>query len=119
MVFYGVYKGIVTQTTDPEGLGRIKAQIPQLFGQQESDWAWPSTPNIRSIVPLVAGHPVWIMFEGGDPAHPVWIGTWSAQGQAYDVLPVSSVDPSALNAEIAARVAKLYAIRCYASQTFR
>lgn len=114
-----VYKGLVTQNTDPEGLGRIKALVPQILGPLESEWAWPAGPNIASIVPLAIGEPVWVMFEGDDVNHPVWIGTWAVQGATLDILPVSSVDPTALNAEIAARVRKLYAIRCYASQTFR
>ena len=92
MARYGIYKGVVTQTTDPEGLGRLKAQVPQVFGPQETDWAWPAQPNLASLPALSAGDPVWIMFEGGDPNHPVWVGTWQKIGGSYPSLPVPPSD---------------------------
>lgn len=93
-MYPSIYKGVVTQTADPEGLGRLKAQVPQLFGPQETDWAWPAQPNIRSIVSLEPGDPVWIMFESGDPAHPVWLGTWLKTGATPPLLPVPPPPPS-------------------------
>jgi hypothetical protein len=85
--FFGIYKGVVTQVDDPENLGRIKAQIPQVLGQSESDWAWPAQPNIAGITPLDPGDPVWVIFEGGDPHYPVWLGTWMKVGTALPPLP--------------------------------
>lgn len=92
MARYGVYRALVTQTADPEGLGRIRAQVPQVLGNQETDWAWPSQPNIAGIVGLDPGDPVWIMFEGGDIAHPVWVGTWGRTGTTAPPLPVAPSD---------------------------
>ena len=39
--FYGIYRGIVVDTNDPENLNRIKMQIPQILGQAVTSWAWP------------------------------------------------------------------------------
>lgn len=83
----GVFKGVVTRTADPEGLGRLKAQVPQIFGPLETEWAWPAVPNIRGVAPLKPGDPVWITFEGGDTNKPVWIGTWAKVGSELDDLP--------------------------------
>ena len=73
---WGLYRGLVTNTADPEGLGRLRAQVPAVLGQLETEWAWPVTPNIRGIAPLGPGDPVWIAFEGGEVRRPVWLGTW-------------------------------------------
>lgn len=93
MPYGGLYRGLVTNTADPEGLGRLKAQVPQLLGQEETDWAWPAQPNIGGITPLVAGDPVWIIFEGGNTHHPVWLGTWRKVGALpAPALPVAPSD---------------------------
>lgn len=39
--YYGIYQGICTSIDDPENLGRIKAQIPQVLGSDETNWAEP------------------------------------------------------------------------------
>ena len=31
--FYGKYRGIVTDVTDPESLGRIRAKVPDVLGR--------------------------------------------------------------------------------------
>lgn len=93
MPYGGVYRGLVTNTADPEALGRLKAQVPQLLGQEETDWAWPSQPNIGGVVPLIPGDPVWIIFEGGNTHHPVWLGTWRKVGAPpAPALPVAPSD---------------------------
>lgn len=86
--YFGCYRGIVTTSADPEGRKRIKAQVPQLLGEQETDWAWPCLPvaattssagdpahthQTLSAAPS-PGQGVWVMFEGGDISKPVWIG---------------------------------------------
>lgn len=97
---YGIYKGVVTQVADPEGLGRIRAQIPQVLGNLESDWAWPAQPNVSDIQPLDPGDPVWILFEGGDVTHPVWLGTWQKTGTAAPPPPGTTADIAALQAAL-------------------
>ncbi len=43
--FFGKYRGIVTNITDPEGLARIRALVPAVFGPDlDSGWAMPALP---------------------------------------------------------------------------
>jgi hypothetical protein len=37
--FYGVYEGIVVDSNDPENRGRVKLQVPQVTGFEETGWA--------------------------------------------------------------------------------
>lgn len=79
-----IYRGVVTRTNDPEGLGRIRATVPQALGRLECAWAWPATPNIDGIPALDVGDPVWVAFEGGEVEKPVWLGTWPRPGAPLD-----------------------------------
>lgn len=88
--YFGKYRGQVITDVDPEGLGRIKALVPQVLGPNTPcDWAWPCVPpNVDSSVPKV-GSKVWIEFEGGDVDHPIWVGTWDTpKGPIGDVTSV-------------------------------
>lgn len=76
-----LYRGIVTDTNDPEGLMRIKARVPQVYGEAESDWMWPSIPVAFGVQAPSVSNPVWVMFEGDDKARPVWVGVWRTSGQ--------------------------------------
>jgi hypothetical protein len=72
--FYGVYRGVVYQNSDPQGKGRLRLKIPQVLADQVTDWAWPvETPGVETQTPL-PGQGVWVMFEGGDLSYPIWIG---------------------------------------------
>lgn len=70
--FYGIYRGIVTDINDPENANRIKVQIPQLLGSAVTGWSYP----IISTSPGNPGTGVWVMFEGGDPNFPLWLGAF-------------------------------------------
>jgi hypothetical protein len=37
--FYGVYEGIVVDNADPENRGRVKLQVPQVTGFEDTGWA--------------------------------------------------------------------------------
>ena len=39
--FYGIYRGKVHDSNDPENLGRIQLVVPQVLGQSVTDWAYP------------------------------------------------------------------------------
>jgi hypothetical protein len=39
--FYGIYRGVVTDSNDPENLNRIKMQVPQILGKATTSWSWP------------------------------------------------------------------------------
>lgn len=43
-MYYGIYKGIVSNITDPEGRMRIKARVPSVLGEGETEWAEPCVP---------------------------------------------------------------------------
>jgi hypothetical protein len=77
---FGKYRGKVTDNDDPAAIGRIKAQVPELFGDLSTPWATPCAPytgegvGFHAIPPVGAG--VWIEFEAGDPSRPIWTGGW-------------------------------------------
>ncbi len=78
--FFGKYRGIVTNVEDPEKLGRIIAQVPEVLQEMASPWALPATPFAGPghglvLIPEV-GDGVWIEFEAGDPSRPIWTGGW-------------------------------------------
>lgn len=76
--FIGKYRGVVTHNEDPQKLLRLRARIPDLFGDQESGWALPCLPMATRDAGVLAVPPVgawvWIEFERGEPDHPVWTG---------------------------------------------
>lgn len=82
---FGKYRGLVSDIEDPDGLGRIKAEVPAVYGDQISPWAMPCVPYAGpshglALMPEV-GDGVWIEFEGGNMANPIWSGCWWADGQ--------------------------------------
>jgi uncharacterized protein involved in type VI secretion and phage assembly len=78
--FYGKYRGVVTDNQDPKKLGRVRASVPDVFGDDESGWAMPCAPFGGGGAGFFAlpgkGAGVWIEFEHGDPDYPVWTGCW-------------------------------------------
>ena len=79
-VFFGKYRGVVTANVDPAALGRIKARVPDVYGELESGWAMPCAPFAGHhsgfcALPSIGGG-VWIEFEHGDPDYPIWAGCW-------------------------------------------
>src|SRR6266568_4088787 len=83
--YYGKYRGFVTDNSDPDDLGRIKAKVPRLLNDEETGWALPafiyggiSEQGFFAVPDINAG--VWIEFEGGDLSYPIWAGTWYSSG---------------------------------------
>lgn len=88
--FYGKYRGIVTDNKDPLMIGRVRAKVPDVMGDQESGWAMPCAPfggkatGFFALPVTDAG--VWIEFEHGDPDYPIWSGCW--WGSSAEMPPV-------------------------------
>ncbi|HYR10127.1 MAG TPA: phage baseplate assembly protein V [Longimicrobium sp.] len=78
--FWGKYRGTVTDAQDPKREGRVKARVPDVYGDEESGWATACMPVGGSQTGLFGvpkvGAGVWIEFEHGDPQHPVWTGCY-------------------------------------------
>ena len=83
--FYGKYRGVVSDNRDPLFLGRIRAKVQDVLGDNESGWATPCVPYAGDGVGLFLIPPtdtsVWIEFEHGDPDYPIWTGCFWAQGE--------------------------------------
>jgi uncharacterized protein involved in type VI secretion and phage assembly len=82
--FPGVYRGSVTANDDSTHRGRVQVNVPAVFDLATPDaavWATPCFPWGHFFVPQV-GDKVWVAFEDGDPAAPIWLGTWYARGTA-------------------------------------
>lgn len=86
--YYGKYRGLVSDVSDPENRCRIKATLPGLLDGEECGWAMPVLPfagDGHGMVMLPAiGSGVWIEFEAGNLDLPLWSGCWFADGQRPD-----------------------------------
>ena len=74
--YAGLYRGVVHDTRDPLGQKRIKVRVPQLFGQNATEWAWPVQLSTADLALPEVGQGVWIAFESGDASFPIWLGTF-------------------------------------------
>lgn len=93
--YYSVYRGIVMSVDDPDRAGKIVVQLPSIYNITR--WAFPKYnhggPNtgFKYLTPPV-GSIVYVEFENGDPAHPLW----SYHGWAIDEVPPELDDPNTL-----------------------
>lgn len=69
--YYGVYAGQVTANKDPLKKNRLKFKVPQVLGNEPTDWSYGTDP--RFGVPKI-GQGIYVLFLGGDPSHPIWCG---------------------------------------------
>ena len=89
----GVVIGVVTNNSDPDGLGRVRVKFPWLSDADESFWARIAAPmagNDRGVyfLPEIDDE-VLVMFERGDVRFPYVIGSlWNGKDQA----PASNAD---------------------------
>jgi hypothetical protein len=77
MTFFGMYRGTVFDNVDPKRLGRVYVQVPQVLADKVA-LATPCAAFAGPACGLFAvpenEAPVWVQFEGGDPAHPIYMG---------------------------------------------
>lgn len=98
--FGGIYRATVVANVDPLQMGRITVIVPDVsgvppFSTMPSTWAMPCIPMAGKqmgayFVPQI-GSGVWVMFEGGDPNLPVWMGGW--WGDAAEVPALALAGP--------------------------
>lgn len=83
--------GVVADNVDPEGLGRVRVEIPGVI-EPKSDWAppvggsgggakergWYDVPDIGAMV--------GVLFYAGDIDHPYYLGGWSGRGETPSYL---------------------------------
>ena len=86
--YFGKYRGIVTDVSDPNNQCRIRAKVPAVLGDQACGWALPAAPFAGDghgfvMLPKM-GSGVWIEFEAGRLDNPIWSGGWWASGQRPD-----------------------------------
>lgn len=81
--FYGIYEGVCTNNQDPENQYKIKLQVPQVLGLEETEWAPPCLPvtansnhpdhiahTAAEVAALLASHSLSVTSaSGGSPAH--------------------------------------------------
>ena len=83
--YFGKYRGTCLGSDDPEQRGRILVEVPGLGGVRVSGWAMPCVPYAGHAAGFVAlpedGSQVWVEFERGDPAHPIWVGAFWGPGE--------------------------------------
>jgi uncharacterized protein involved in type VI secretion and phage assembly len=80
--YFGKYRGVVVDNADPDGLGRLRARVPDILGDEACGWALPCVPYAGPGVGLFCLPPVdalvWIEFENGEPDYPIWTGCFWA-----------------------------------------
>lgn len=78
--FYGKYRGTVVGNVDPELVGRVQVQVPDVGGSMPLSWAMPCLPvggpNMGIFAVPSVGAGVWVEFERGDPDYPIWSGVF-------------------------------------------
>lgn len=74
----GIYRAVVVDADDPEARLRLRVRVPGVTGDAVVGWVWPCLPAVaRTTITLpTPGSGVWVMFEGGDPDFPVWMGVF-------------------------------------------
>jgi hypothetical protein len=70
--FFGIYRAVVVSAADPASRRRLLVTVPEVL--EKTVWALPCVPAGSRATPR-AGALVWVQFEGGNAARPVWVGT--------------------------------------------
>ena len=97
--YYGIYRAIVVDTSDPENRGRVRVQVPSIGQETVRDvpdtvWALPSMPGLSVgdeggqlhgvFVPPNVNDQVWVQFEHGKTDNPVYMGGWLPRNNFED-----------------------------------
>lgn len=95
--FFGLYRGVVHDNNDPQKKRRIRVKVPQVLQDEPTQWIWAREDSSTKTTVPAANQGVWVMFEGGDPSHPVWVGTFgkNVESTKYHTL-ISSITSTQL-----------------------
>ncbi|HEY3000940.1 MAG TPA: phage baseplate assembly protein V [Kribbellaceae bacterium] len=77
--YFGKYSGIVKDNRDADKLGVLQVSVPTIFPEGEQVPARAALPYGMYFVPENDTH-VWVEFEGGDLASPLWTGVQHVAG---------------------------------------
>lgn len=85
--YYGIYQGTVVDVNDSEKRGRIRVTCPDVLGGKTvSAWCDPVIPvaydNGGDFYIPPKNELVWLMFIGGEPNKPVYLGSWWQEGMS-------------------------------------
>jgi Type VI secretion system/phage-baseplate injector OB domain len=70
--FYGIYRAVVIDNVDPQQRRRLVVRAPSV-SPDPLGWALPAlTVSTEADLPE-PGEAVWVLFEAGDSALPVWL----------------------------------------------
>lgn len=97
--YYSSYVGYVSDNKDPEGIGRVKLKVPQVYGDDVHEY-WAPPKGIISgknqcffCIPEI-GSAVWVSFQQGDPAFPLWEYGLFVKGEVPDSANNNSDEPT-------------------------
>jgi uncharacterized protein involved in type VI secretion and phage assembly len=93
--YWGKYRGTVVNNADPQQIGRLLVEVPNVGGLSPNSWAMPCLPMTCKqagvwVLPQV-GNGVWVEFEHGDIDYPIWTGCW--YGSVAEVPPMALLAP--------------------------
>ncbi|MEP7366664.1 MAG: phage baseplate assembly protein V [Acidobacteriota bacterium] len=71
MAMYGVYRGVVSGSSDPAGGGRVLVSVP--MAGVSGTWA-PVCGGGSGVGTFGVGSQVVVAFEAGDISHPIVLG---------------------------------------------
>ena len=96
--YFGKYRGVVQNNIDPMMRGRILAEVPSVSALFPSSWCEPCVPLAgvqmgAYFVPQI-GAGVWIEYEQGDPARPIWTGCFWGSAAEVPVLATAGLPAS-------------------------
>jgi hypothetical protein len=86
--FYGKYRGKVKEVLKGDDLGMLILRVPDVYHDQDSPPAVPCVPfagpghGFLALPEVDDG--VWVEFEQGHPAFPIWTGCWWGASEIPD-----------------------------------
>ena len=95
MSYGGFYRAYVVDAKDPQGLRRVRLQIPAVFGDVPTGWA---EPLFESLLPR-EGSRVWAAFEAGHKDLPLYLGP---RGVTFHPATVTAVSGPLVKVEVPA-----------------